>query len=668
MTTAIRRLLIANRGEIACRIMRTARELGIETVAVYSEPDRNSLHVRTADVSVLLGPEPNSYLSVEHLIDAAERSGADAIHPGYGFLSESPSLARGCAEANIIFVGPSEDAITLMGDKARAKRAMHQAGVPCVPGYHGQDQAIDLLTAEAAAIGYPIMVKAAAGGGGRGMRLVADEGALANAIAVASDEAASAFEASELILEKALRRPRHVEIQILGDSHGNIVHLGERDCSVQRRHQKVIEEAPCPILTPELRARMGETAVVAAKAVDYVGAGTVEFLLADTGEYYFLEMNTRLQVEHPVTELVTGRDLVHDQIRVAEGAPLDFDQSDLAITGHAIEVRLYAEDPHNNFLPSTGDIKLWLCPEVSGVRVDVGIDSLSEVSPHYDPLVAKVIAWGSNREEALRKLLLALSECAILGPQSNRDFLIGALNRDTFTDGRATTAFIAEEYESAEHGDSGYAPRPTIHDLQTAALIQQELRTLKAQSDSLGVSPELINWSSDGVLASHCEYEHDGDPLEFALSPHQDGTVLITCDGHADRLELLNLGHDRAAIRRGAEHYSVAFHDEGDGLTLSLSTATTQFSVRDNAGRSSASHTQGTGSILAPMHGLVVDVFVELGQAVQRGDRIAMLEAMKMQHEILADVDGTVDSLNASVNHQIALGEPIASITPAESE
>ena len=410
MMKALTTLLVANRGEIAVRIMRTAKTMGMRTVAVYSEADADAMHVREADQSICIGPAPvaESYLQINAILDAADRTGADCIHPGYGFLSENQAFASACEARGIEFIGPPNAAIEVMGDKARAKRAMIDAGVPCVPGYQGNDQSNAILIAEANKIGMPVMVKAAAGGGGRGMRLVHDPSDLESAIELAQSEAQNAFGSSELIIEKAVVRPRHVEIQVFADKSGNTIYLGERDCSIQRRHQKVVEEAPCPVMTPELRLAMGQAAVEAAKAVDYVGAGTVEFLLDEAGEFYFLEMNTRLQVEHPVTEMVTGYDLVEWQIRVARGETLPAEQDDIELFGHAIEVRLYAEDPTAGFLPSTGDIKLFSVPEGAGIRVDSGVETGDEVTPFYDAMIAKVITYGESREDARLKMVSAL--------------------------------------------------------------------------------------------------------------------------------------------------------------------------------------------------------------------------------------------------------------------
>ncbi|MEO1336425.1 MAG: acetyl-CoA carboxylase biotin carboxylase subunit, partial [Myxococcota bacterium] len=398
--STINRILVANRGEIACRIIRSAHSLGRTAVAVYSEADKDAPHVRMADEAVCIGPPSvaASYLNIDAIIAAAQKTNADAIHPGYGFLAENADFARAVTAAGLVFIGPPIEAIALMGNKAAAKRRMLDAAVPCVPGYQGTDQTDPTFVKQARDIGYPVMVKAASGGGGRGMRLVEDESQLVAALARARAEADSAFGSNELILEKAVVRPRHVEIQVFADRHGHVIHLGERDCSVQRRHQKVIEEAPCPVMTPQLRSAMGQAAVEAAKSIDYVGAGTVEFLLDASGAFYFLEMNTRLQVEHPVTEMVTGIDLVAQQISVAEGHPLDIEQSDVAFNGHAIEVRLYAEDPAQGFTPSTGRLERWSTPDLEGIRVDDGVDSGTEISPYYDPMVAKVIGWGPTRE------------------------------------------------------------------------------------------------------------------------------------------------------------------------------------------------------------------------------------------------------------------------------
>ncbi|MCA8899920.1 MAG: acetyl-CoA carboxylase biotin carboxylase subunit, partial [Hyphomonas sp.] len=441
---AIRRILIANRGEIALRIHRAAHEMGIETVAVHSTADADAMHVRLADHAVCIGPPSatDSYLNVAAIISAAEVTDADAIHPGYGFLAENEALPVACAAAGIVFVGPGAEAIRSMGDKAGAKALMIAAGVPCVPGYQGEDQSEATLLEEARRIGFPVMIKATAGGGGRGMRLVEREAEFAGLLKSAKSEAKGAFGNDVVLLEKAIADPRHVEIQIMADRHGNAIHCGERDCSVQRRHQKVVEEAPSPVVSPELRARMGQASVDAAKAIGYVGAGTFEYLLDGEGNFYFMEMNTRLQVEHPVTEAITGLDLVELQLRVAAGEALPLAQEDVRFSGHAIEVRLCAEDPQAGFMPQSGVLALW---EPAGfVRVEHGLRSGLEVPPYYDSMIAKLIAHGSSRDDARRRLVAALEQTVAMGLRTNKDFLGDCLEHPVFAAGEATTAFIGD--------------------------------------------------------------------------------------------------------------------------------------------------------------------------------------------------------------------------------
>ncbi|HEY0137362.1 MAG TPA: acetyl-CoA carboxylase biotin carboxylase subunit, partial [Nannocystis sp.] len=442
-------ILIANRGEIACRIIRSAHALGYRCVAVYSQADADAPHVGLADRAVMIGPPPvrESYLNVERLLAAAVAAGADAVHPGYGFLSENAAFAQACLDAGLVFIGPSPAAIDAMGNKAAAKRAMIAAGVPCIPGFQDSSdeaQQDDHLHAEALKVGFPLLIKAAAGGGGRGMRKVTAESELTAAIRSARSEAASAFGSGELIVERAIVDGRHVEIQVFGDTHGNVIHLGERDCSVQRRHQKVVEESPSPAVDAALRERMGAAAVAAARTIDYVGAGTVEFMLDASGEFYFLEMNTRLQVEHPVTESVTGLDLVELQLRVAAGEPLPLTQEQVQLTGHAIEVRLYAEDPHAGYLPQSGPVHAWQPASGAGVRIDHGIRAGQQISPYYDPMLAKVIAYGRNRDEARRRLVRALEQTVLLGVVHNKQFLADVIAHPVFAAGGATTRFLEQ--------------------------------------------------------------------------------------------------------------------------------------------------------------------------------------------------------------------------------
>ena len=479
MMTAFSKILIANRGEIACRVMRTAKALGYRTAAVFSDADADALHVRHADEAVRIGlpPVQDSYLNIEAILSAAKVADADAIHPGYGLLSENAAFAKGCAQAGLVFIGPPAAAIDAMGNKARAKTLMEAAGVTCVPGYRGSDQSDEKLTAEAGRIGYPLMVKAAAGGGGRGMRLVTAPEELGNALARARSEAARAFGSDELIVERAIADARHVEIQVFADQHGNVIHLGERDCSIQRRHQKVIEEAPSPVVSAELRARMGEAAIAAARAVSYVNAGTVEFLLDPVGKFYFLEMNTRLQVEHPVTEAVTGLDLVEWQLRVAAGERLPLQQHQIAFNGHAIEARLYAEDPYENFLPQSGTLVDWRPASRAGVRIDHGVVAGQTVTPFYDPMLGKVIAHGATRDEARRRLILALEDTVALGLTTNRTFLAAVLRHPAFIAGEATTGFIDQHF--CANSDAMRRPWPDLRTLALAAVLLFEARAMR---------------------------------------------------------------------------------------------------------------------------------------------------------------------------------------------
>ncbi len=655
----INTLLVANRGEIACRVMRTAKAQGIRTIAVYSDADAGAPHVQMADDAVRIGPPPvnESYLVIDNIIQAAKDTGADAVHPGYGFLSENAAFSQACADAGIIFVGPPEKAIDVMGDKARSKRAMIDAGVPCVPGYQDEDQADDTLIAEAKKIGVPLMVKAAAGGGGRGMRLVHELAEVPNAIKLARSEAENAFGNGELILEKAIIRPRHVEIQVFADSHGNTIHLGERDCSVQRRHQKVIEEAPCPVMTPELREAMGKAAVDAAKAVDYIGAGTVEFLLDQSGDFYFLEMNTRLQVEHPVTEEITGLDLVALQLKVASGDFLGIEQDDVTLTGHAMEVRLYAEDPADDFLPSTGPVALWHPSRLS--RVDSGIATGGEVSPFYDSMVAKIITHGATRDEARRRMIAALSETALFGPRTNRDFLIDALDKPDIVDGQATTAFIGENYGE---GGVDLGEHPFEHHA-IAAVLQHKLDQQAAHRLALNVNPEMLDWSNSGSLETVISYAVGEDVLPIHVHVNAPGNYRVTSGEQSADIELVSLGEHSAKLRVDG-HAQTAIYQHHH-RTLHLALAGRSLTVTDVTGVSAMEDAGGGGTVVAPMHGQLLEILVEQGAEVAKGDKLAVLEAMKMQHEILAEIDGVVETVAASAGTQIAADDLIMEIVEA---
>jgi geranyl-CoA carboxylase alpha subunit len=645
---AITKLLVANRGEIACRVIGTARAKGYRTVAIYSEADADALHVRLADEAVLIGPGPaaQSYLDIERVIGAARRTGADALHPGYGFLSERATFAEACAAAGLTFVGPDPEAIRIMGDKAESKRRMSEAGVPCVPGYLGDDQADDVFRREAERIGYPIMVKASAGGGGRGMRLVHESGALSAALKSARSEAHAAFGDGRLLLERAVVEPRHVEIQVFGDRHGNVIHLGERDCSVQRRHQKVVEEAPSPAVDAELRARVGRAAVRAAAAIGYVGAGTVEFLLAPDGAFYFLEMNTRLQVEHPVTEMVTGVDLVALQLIVAEGKPLPLAQEAVALSGHAIEVRLYAEDPAGDFLPQTGEIAVWQPATGDGVRIDHGLRVGAAVSPFYDPMLAKLIAWGPDRDEARRRLLRCVEDSRLFGVATNRAFLAATLRNPEFAAGQATTGFIARQFPNGFLADSPPAWAPAL----AAALF----------ADSQGSGWRSNRWSSHLIkLASPAgetewraarrgaAWEVASGDTAFAIQllGREAADVVVLIDGHRFRLgahvELVDVSRVQLDLN-GTIH---TFEDRSLAQPVSLQDA--------GAG----------GALRAPMNGAVTQVFVSVGDPVKRGQPLLVLEAMKMEHSILAPVDGFIEAIAVVKGAQVATRDTLVVIT-----
>jgi geranyl-CoA carboxylase alpha subunit len=647
-------ILVANRGEIAVRVMRSAKALGYRTVAVYSEADAGAPHVQAADDACPIGPAPvaESYLRIDRILDAARASGAQAIHPGYGFLSENAAFARAVEEAGLVFIGPRPDAIALMGNKAAAKRRMLEAGVPCVPGYGGEDPSDAAFTAAAARLGFPVMVKAAAGGGGRGMRLVHEAASLPAALQTARSEARNAFGSDELILEKAIVRPRHVEIQVFADAHGNTVHLGERDCSVQRRHQKVVEESPCPVMTADLRARMGASAVEAARSIGYRGAGTVEFLLDANGQYYFLEMNTRLQVEHPVTELVTGLDLVALQIRVAEGHPLGFTQDDVRLDGHAVEVRLYAEDPAGGFLPASGRVVHWHPATGEGVRIDAGIRSDQFVSPYYDPMLAKVIAWGETRDTAIDRLVDALERTRLFGVTSNREFLVDLLRRPAFRRGEATTAFIEQEYAS------GFVPvDATREDLACAAVLQ----FLADRDDALGrvraPRAELLNWSSRGSARWHARYRGDEPAIDVHVTPFVGERYDVNVGGRAVVVDVLRRDADASSLAIDGRRTSVGYCLERPG-TVHLARGGRTLVLRNQLVHSAGDDAKAGGArVTALMHGVLVEVFVQAGERVEKGTRLGVLEAMKMQHEIRAEGAGRVATVAARAGTQVAAGD-----------
>jgi geranyl-CoA carboxylase alpha subunit len=639
-----RKILIANRGEIACRIQRTAQALGYRTVAVYSDADADALHVQMADEAVNIGPAAvqQSYLNIPAIIEAARRTGADAIHPGYGFLSENAGFALACQHAGITFIGPSPDAIELMGSKRLSKIAMLQAGVPCIKGYQGAGQDDATLSREAERIGYPLMIKASAGGGGRGMRLVHASGDLLEQLRTARSEALHGFGNDELILEQALIEPRHVEVQLFGDQHGNLIYLGERDCSIQRRHQKVIEEAPCPVMTAELRQAMGEAAIKAGRAVNYVGAGTVEFLLDERGQFYFLEMNTRLQVEHPVTELITGLDLVAWQLTVAEGQPLPLRQEQVQLNGHAMEVRVYAEDPAQGFLPQTGCVKAWQPATQSGVRVDHGLLEGQQISPFYDPMLGKIIAHGSTREEARRKLLRAVQDTVLLGVQSNQRLLASLLDHRQFISGEFSTGFIAQYF--ADH--------PCLHPHVPSAEELAIAAALFYQASAQTHRAALAGWRNNASVPLHFRLGLEdqawsvvlnavpGEAYRIQIEARNLELSIIECDGRWVTLQIDGI-RQRYAYRLQARQLCL-FTRPG---SLSL-TDRTQAPVSSQA-------TISSGTLKAPMDGAIVDVLVSEGSPVSKGQLLVVLEAMKMEHPLKSGIDGVLKRLQVQVGDQV---------------
>ena len=621
------------------RVIRAARAEGLRVVAVYSDADADALHVKLADAAVRIGPAPaaQSYLSIPALLEAARKAGAEAIHPGYGFLAENAGFAAATAEAGLAFVGPSAAAIQAMGDKSAAKARMREAGVPCAPGYHGDDQSFARFAAAAREIGYPVMVKASAGGGGRGLRVVREPAALEAALQAARAEAAVAFGDGRLLIERAILGGRHVEVQVLGDEHGAIVTLGERDCSIQRRHQKLIEEAPSPAVSEDLRQTMSAAAARAAAAVNYVGAGTVEFLLDAAGEFYFLEMNTRIQVEHPVTEAVTGLDLVRLQLQIAQGRPLPFTQADVALSGHAIEARLCAEGP--DFAPATGRLVAFRAG--GGVRLDSGVEPGATVTPYYDSLIAKLIAYGATREEARRKLVAALQETFVAGLASNRDYLLHALNAPAFVAGAATTDFVeSEPYAPAP-------PSPLAFALAALLLVAQD----KPCAPTAGWRAAPVRLTADGV--------------ERRLTLARRGPDWIV-DGEELTLRLIERGAGEARFLHDGVVRRVAFAREGDALWLDFEGACRRFDDLTYAPPRPAG-AAADGAVLSPVGGVVIAVEVEVGDAVQRGQPLATVEAMKMHYAILAPLDGVIAEAHAVVGQQTPARALLFAIAPAET-
>ncbi len=657
------KILIANRGEIACRVAATARRMGVRTVAVYSDADAHAKHVLACDEAVHVGGSAprDSYLQWQRIIDAARATGAQAIHPGYGFLSENEDFAQACQDAGLVFIGPPASAINAMGLKAESKRLMEGAGVPLVPGYHGADQDPALLRQQADRIGYPVLIKASAGGGGKGMREVERGEDFDAALASCKREAINSFGDDAVLVEKYVQRPRHIEIQVFADTHGHCVYLFERDCSVQRRHQKVLEEAPAPGLTPALRRQMGEAAVAAARAVGYVGAGTVEFIVEQPGGYehpeqmkfYFMEMNTRLQVEHPVTEAITGQDLVEWQLRVAAGQPLPLTQDELLIDGHAIEARICAENPDKDFLPATGTLHVYRKPphaafEFGAVRFDDGVREGDAISPFYDSMIAKLIVWGETRQEALAKLDAALAATHIVGLQTNVQFLRHVLASDSFAQARLDTALIPRERAQLFQQDR------LGRDMAVAAAVAQTVLAERAAETSDPFS-RTDGFRSHGVASRRVDLEYRGESVVAKLRYLSDGLQLQVDDAEPKPLSLTALPDGRIDLRYGGARELVQVYALGEVEHVFGTRGAVQITELDTLSRADEGAGEG-GRLTAPMPGKVVSIAVKAGDKVSKGQPLAVMEAMKMEHTIAAPQDGVVDEVLYAPGDQVTEG------------
>ncbi len=663
------KILIANRGEIACRVIKTARRLGVRTVAVYSEADAGARHVRLADEAVCLGPPAarESYLAIDRIIAACQATGAQAVHPGYGFLSENETFAEACAANGIVFIGPPVAAIRAMGLKSESKKLMERAGVPLTPGYHGDEQEPAFLGAQADRIGYPVLIKASAGGGGKGMRAVFRGEEFADALASCKREAAASFGDDRVLIEKYLQRPRHIEIQVVGDMQGNYVHLFERDCSVQRRYQKVLEEAPAPGMTPERRAMMGKAAVDAAKAVGYVGAGTVEFIVDQSGAFYFMEMNTRLQVEHPVTEMITGVDLVEWQLKIAAGETLPLAQEQLQIRGHALEARIYAEDPSKGFLPAVGRLTHLVAPAESlNVRIDTGVEQGDEITPHYDPMIAKLIVWDENRERVLARMLQALADYRIVGVTSNIDFLSRLVASPSFARAELDTGLIERERDFLFPAG---APNEPARDAWLLAALAELLRdrnygAAHAAASSDPYSPWHLRdgWRMNGaarreIALRHAQVEkrivaaYRGSGFWLEL---EGGRIAATGELGADGRLCADLGGRRlhATVVPVGERRHVFF----DGKSCIFAAVDPLYHAGEGGG--------SEGGLTAPMPGKVIALLAEPGAKVAKGTPLVVLEAMKMEHTLVAPADGVVKAFCYAVGEQVADGAELVEFEP----
>jgi len=664
------KILIANRGEIACRVAATARRLGIRTVAVYSDADADARHVRACDEAVHIGASAprDSYLRWERILEAAKATGAQAVHPGYGFLSENEDFAQACADAGLVFIGPPPSAIRDMGSKAAAKALMEKAGVPLVPGYHGQDNAPALLQREADRIGYPVLIKASAGGGGKGMRRVDRAEDFAAALASCQREAKASFGDDHVLVERYVTRPRHIEIQVFCDSLGGAVYLFERDCSVQRRHQKVLEEAPAPGMTPERRAEMGAAAVAAAQAVGYVGAGTVEFIAEQDGRFYFMEMNTRLQVEHPVTEAITGQDLVEWQLRVAAGQPLPLQQAQLAMRGHAIEARICAENPDANFLPATGTLQVARWPahvafQADDVqpRVDTGFVEGDAVSPWYDSMIAKLIVWGEDRAQALARLDAALRDTQLVGLHTNVGFLRRVVGSRSFAQADLDTALIEREREALFNA-------PGLPLAWAVAGVVSHLQAQEAQGQGADPWSHTDGWRAHGLSRRRLSFEQADERQEVLLERTHDGLSVLTLQGERlalqARVQSDAAGERRHDIRMGGHRQSLSVYAAGGRFSVFGPAGYAVLELLDPA-RGAGEAAGAAGGLVAPMPGKLMSLLVSPGQAVRQGQALAVMEAMKMEHTISAPRDGVVAQWLHAAGDQVAEGAELLKMEAA---
>lgn len=651
------KILIANRGEIACRIIKTARSMGIHTVAIYSSADKESLHVRSADSAYFVGEAPakDSYLNIANIIHIAKNCGVQAIHPGYGFLSENPEFARACEKANIIFIGPSIEAMEAMASKQLAKQLLEKTRVPLTPGYHGSEQAEEKLLAQAQKIGFPVLIKAANGGGGKGMRTVYHESEFSMALAGAKRESMASFADDTMIIEKLVLHPRHVELQIMADNHGNVVHLFERDCSIQRRHQKIIEEAPAPNLSASLREKLAEAACEVARSINYRGAGTVEFLVDGEEQFYFMEMNTRLQVEHPVTEQITGLDLVAWQLKIAANEPLPLTQDKIQSSGHAIECRIYAEDPHQDFIPSIGQINFLQEPSGDGIRIDTGIQCSSQITMYYDPMIAKLIAWGTNRDEALSRIEQALSHYFIGGVKTNIPFLQAICHHANFKDVKLSTDFLSKEDIKIATPDYEIALLMTIS--------FDYLTMVNSIQDPL--LEDAFAWQSQ--VSSHWiwRYQHKETSIETLIMAINKNDFKV----QFNQKELLihaNLIGNQLRIETENQNYQATVENKNQSLTL----YSTQGSITVERFNWSTLGTQTPthkGQLTAPMPATVVAILKNIGERVKAGERLIVLEAMKMEHTIHAPNDGILMEVFYSVGAQVNEGEELLTLSETDS-